>query len=104
MSKLAVAKEALKESLIGHEESVNLSAQTKARFLTHAVADAETGDLYLGPDEFLKAVVPGDEDFVSQPWGESEKYLPLHLYRYNHLDIRSTDLISLATLRPSSPH
>jgi hypothetical protein len=72
-SKIAVAKEALKESLIGHEDSVGLSAHTKARFLTHAVADAESGELYLGPEEFLKAVVPKDEDFVSQhnlPGGE----------------------------------
>lgn len=66
MSTFAVAKEALKETLIGSEDPVQLSASTKARFLTHAIADTETGDLYLGPDEFLKAVVPGDEDFVSQ--------------------------------------
>lgn len=72
-SKIAVAKEALKEGLIGHEDSVGLSAHTKARFLTHAVADAETGELYLGPEEFLKAVMPKGEDFVSQHLPEGKK-------------------------------
>ncbi|KAF5003566.1 hypothetical protein FDECE_9893 [Fusarium decemcellulare] len=63
MSKLAVATEAVKESLIGTHEPEQLSAHSKARFIKHAVKDAETGDLYLGPDEFINAITPKGEDF-----------------------------------------
>lgn len=67
MSKIAVATEAVKETLIGTHQDTTLqaSAQTKARFVAHAVKDAETGELYLGLDEFVTAVAPKDEDFVS---------------------------------------
>lgn len=58
-------KEAVKESLVGTQEPVPLSSQTKARFTSHAVKDPETGDLFLGPNEFIEAVAPADEDFVS---------------------------------------
>ncbi|KXH48812.1 hypothetical protein CSIM01_12473 [Colletotrichum simmondsii] len=63
MSKAAAVKEAVKESLLGTEEPVQLSAQTKARFVANAVKDEVSGELYMGPDEFTKAVAPEDEDF-----------------------------------------
>src|SRR4051812_10738522 len=68
MSKVAKVKEAVKETLVGSEESepALLSVQTKARFNSHAIKDAETGELFLGPDEFINAVAPPDEDYVSQ--------------------------------------
>ena len=60
-------KEAVKESLVGTEEPVaQLSAQTRLRFTNNAVKDPETGELYMGPDEFIKAVAPSDEDYVSR--------------------------------------
>ena len=62
-------KEAVKESLVGTQEPVKVSLQTKARFNSHAVKDPETGELFLGPDEFIDAVAPADEDFVSFPLG-----------------------------------
>lgn len=65
MSKAAAVKEAVKESLVGHDEPVQLSAQTKARFTSNAVKDPETGELYMGPDEFINAVAPKKEDYVS---------------------------------------
>ncbi|KAJ3458565.1 hypothetical protein MRS44_012674 [Fusarium solani] len=63
MSKLAVATEAVKETLVGTHEPEQLSAHSKARFIKHAVKDAESGDLFLGPDEFINAVAPKGEDF-----------------------------------------
>ncbi|KAF4973602.1 hypothetical protein FZEAL_9280 [Fusarium zealandicum] len=63
MSKLAVATEAVKEAVIGTTEPEHLSAQSKARFAQHAVKDAESDDLYLGPDQFIDAVAPKGEDF-----------------------------------------
>lgn len=65
MTKVAAVKEAVKESLIGSFEPVKLSVQTKARFNTHAVKDAETGELFMGLDQFIDAIAPADEDYVS---------------------------------------
>ncbi|KAK7749710.1 mitochondrial aspartate-glutamate transporter agc1 [Cytospora paraplurivora] len=63
MSKAVAVKEAVKESLIGSEEPVQVSTQTKARFNHNALKDPETGELFLGPDEFINAVAPPDEDY-----------------------------------------
>jgi len=72
MAKAAAVKEAVKESLIGTQEHVQPSVQTKARFASHAIKDEETGELYMGADEFINAVAPPDEDYVSwhspNPW------------------------------------
>jgi hypothetical protein len=66
MSQIAVVKEAVKETLVGTtDEATQLSAQTKARFLSKAVKDDSTGELYLGPSEFIDAVAPNSEDYVS---------------------------------------
>jgi len=70
-SKVATVKEVVKETLVGHKEpepeAEKLSTQTKARFTKHAVPDAETGELFLGHQEFIDAVAPPEEDYVSQP-------------------------------------
>lgn len=62
---MTTVKEAVKESLVGVEEPVQLSAQTRARFTSHAIKDPETGELYLGPEQFISAIAPKDEDYVS---------------------------------------
>lgn len=66
----AAVKEAVKETLIGSDEhaaagQVQPTAQTKARFTRYAVQDSETGELFLGPDQFIDAVAPPHEDYVS---------------------------------------
>lgn len=67
MSKVTGVKEAAKDALLGTtEEPVQLSAQAKARFMSHAVKDPETGEFYMGAEEFLNAVAPKDGDYVSQ--------------------------------------
>ncbi|KAK0719831.1 mitochondrial carrier domain-containing protein [Lasiosphaeris hirsuta] len=67
MSKVATVKEAVKGTLIGTQEATpeaaQLSAQTKARFNTHAIKDDETGELCLGPEQFIDAVAPPEEDY-----------------------------------------
>lgn len=65
MSKVATVKEAVKETLVGSHEPAQLSTQTKARFNRHAIKDAETGELYMGPEQFINAVAPPHEDYVS---------------------------------------
>ncbi|KAK8066446.1 hypothetical protein PG997_013193 [Apiospora hydei] len=63
MSVPTTVKEAVKESLLGTEEPVELSAKTRAYFVNHAVKDPESGELYMGEDEFVNAIAPQDEDY-----------------------------------------
>ena len=65
MPNVAIVKEAVKETLIGSKEPDAPNAQVKARFLSHATKDAQTGELYMGPDQFIDAIAPPDEDYVS---------------------------------------
>lgn len=65
MASAAVVKETLKEAVVGSDEPAQLSAQSKARFTSNAVKDPETGELYMGSDEFISAITPSTEDFVS---------------------------------------
>lgn len=66
MAALTKAKEAVKESLLGTEEpeGVKLSAQIRATFLQHARKDSETGELFMGKEEFVNAIAPKNEDYV----------------------------------------
>ncbi len=73
MSQIQLVKEAVKEAVVGSGESTQISAQTRAHFLSNAVKDPETGELYMGNDEFIDAVAPKSEDFVSQ---SQLSYLP----------------------------
>ncbi|PHH88659.1 hypothetical protein CDD83_7261 [Cordyceps sp. RAO-2017] len=63
MSKVTVVKEAVKETLMGSDEPTQLSAQSRARFISNAVKDPDTGELYMGPDEFINAIAPRNEDY-----------------------------------------
>ncbi|KAL2119524.1 hypothetical protein VTJ04DRAFT_6485 [Mycothermus thermophilus] len=62
-SKVTTVKEAVKETLVGSQEPAQLSAQTRARFNRHAVKDPETGELFLGPEQFVDAIAPPNEDY-----------------------------------------
>jgi hypothetical protein len=44
---------------------VQLSAQSKATFEKNARRDEETGELFMGEEEFVDAVAPKGEDYVS---------------------------------------
>lgn len=60
------AKELVKEALVGTEADVQLSAQCKATFDKNARKDEATGELFMGEEEFINAVAPPTEDYVSQ--------------------------------------
>ena len=82
-------KEVVKESLLGHEETTQLSTQTRTRFMKNAVLNAETGELAMGPVEFINAIAPEGEDFVSPfPYPPFSAFFPPCLL-----------LLSLALLR-----
>ncbi|PQE28342.1 mitochondrial carrier protein [Rutstroemia sp. NJR-2017a BBW] len=65
MTDLTTAKELVKESLLGSEVAgdIQLSAQSKATFEKNAQKDAETGELFMGEEEFVNAIAPRDEDY-----------------------------------------
>ena len=65
-SKVTAAKEKVKESLIGVEDDQQQpSDQIREEFMRHAAKDQESGELYMGEAEFVNAIAPVDEDYVS---------------------------------------
>jgi solute carrier family 25 aspartate/glutamate transporter 12/13 len=63
---MASVKEAVKESLVGTTiEEPGLSKQIRANFLRHARKDEETGELYMTESDFVEAIAPKHEDYVS---------------------------------------
>jgi solute carrier family 25 aspartate/glutamate transporter 12/13 len=58
-------KEGVKESLLGVEEDPQLLDVTRAEFARHATKDEDTGELYMTEKEFVDAVAPEGEDYVS---------------------------------------
>lgn len=67
MPDITTAKEAVKESLLGAETAgePQLSAQSKATFEKNARRDEKSGELFMGEEEFIDAVAPKGEDYVS---------------------------------------
>jgi solute carrier family 25 aspartate/glutamate transporter 12/13 len=67
MPDITTAKEAVKESLLGAETAgeEQLSAQSKATFEKNARRDEKSGELFMGEEEFINAVAPKGEDYVS---------------------------------------
>lgn len=65
VEKLESAKEATKESLIGVDLESQSSEQSHTEFMQHAKKDEDTGEYYMGEKEFVDAVAPEGEDYVS---------------------------------------
>lgn len=70
MADITAVKEAVKESLLGTDitAEVQLSAQSRATFEKNARKDdgeGGDGELYMGEEEFVNAVAPETEDYVS---------------------------------------
>jgi solute carrier family 25 aspartate/glutamate transporter 12/13 len=61
---MASVKETVKETLVGSKEAPELSHQARSIFVRHAQKD-ENGDLFMTEDEFINAVAPKQEDYVS---------------------------------------
>lgn len=61
---MAAVTESIKESLVGTTEEPRLSKEVSANFLKHAKPD-EKGELYMGEAEFIDAIAPAEEDYVS---------------------------------------
>ena len=62
---MATAKQAIKESLLGTTREPELSQQTKATFDRNARQDEATGDFYMTEEDFVNAIAPANENYVS---------------------------------------
>ena len=62
---MATAKEAIKESLLGTTTEPELSQQTKATFDRNARQDEVTGEYLMTEADFVDAIAPADENYVS---------------------------------------
>ena len=65
---MASVKQAVKASLVGTEESpesIQLSQQVKKNFTQYARKDEESGDLYMTEEDFVNAIAPKNQDYVS---------------------------------------
>lgn len=63
MSKVTAA---VKATLVGtQEEELAVSQQIKTNFIQHARKDESSGELYMTEDEFIDAIAPKHQDYVS---------------------------------------
>ena len=63
---MSTAKAAVKESLLGVEKEPDFTLQSKANFERNARQDEETGELFMTEDEFINAIAPSSENYVSR--------------------------------------
>ena len=62
---MATVKTAVKESLLGATLEPEISSQSKATFDRNSREDEETGERYMSEEDFVNAVAPASEDYVS---------------------------------------
>ena len=62
---MANIQEAVKESLLGTTREPELSTQTRVAFDQNAKQDEATGEFYMSESEFVDAIAPKGEDYVS---------------------------------------
>lgn len=65
---MASVKQAVKASLVGTDntpDSIQLSQQVKANFMQYARQDGKLGDLYMTEEDFINAIAPKNQDYVS---------------------------------------
>ncbi len=63
---MASVKETIKASLVGTSAPESpMTKQVHSRFLQHARADDKTGELYMTEEDFINAIAPQKEDYVS---------------------------------------
>ena len=62
---MATATMAIKESLLGATLEPEISSQSKATFDRNSRQDEETEERYMNEEDFVNAVAPASEDYVS---------------------------------------
>ena len=64
---MATVTEAVKETLVGITIEPELSQEVRATFDRYSIQDEETGERYMTEKEFVNAIAPINEDYVSSP-------------------------------------
>lgn len=64
---MATVSEQMGEVLLGTTDEPQLSHLTRAAFMKHAQKDHASDDYFLNEDQFIDAVAPESEDYVSKP-------------------------------------
>lgn len=72
---MATAKQAIKETLLGTTREPELSQQTKATFDRNSRQDEATGDFYMTEEDFVNAIAPASENYVSSGVAQSNNWL-----------------------------
>ncbi len=85
---MATAKIAIKESLLGTTREPELSTQTKATFDRHARQGGETQEPFMTEEDFVNAVAPESENYVSST--NRSSYLHLTAYKGDLTDSPGT--------------
>ena len=62
---MSTVKASLKESVLGAEKELGLSLQSKATFDKNARQDEATGESYMTEEDFVNAIAPESENYVS---------------------------------------
>ena len=65
---MATARLAVKESLLGTTREPELSAQARTTFDLNARLDETTQELCMTEEDFVNAVAPSSENYVSTRW------------------------------------
>jgi solute carrier family 25 aspartate/glutamate transporter 12/13 len=70
MAEISKAKVVVKEKLLGTDktEEVKLSAHAKSTFDKFARRDKDSGEQFMNQEDFINAIAPVDEDYVSLSW------------------------------------
>ena len=61
---MATVTEAVKESLVGKTQPLDLTNEARVTFLAHA-QEGEDGEMFMNKDGFIDAIAPEGEDYVS---------------------------------------
>ena len=77
---MATVAESVKGSLLGISLPDQLSPSSRTTFLKHARRDDETDELYMGEEEFVNAIAPPDQDYVSLALSISSRQSMLTLH------------------------
>ena len=62
---MATVQQAISETLVGTTREPQLSQQTRATFDSHARKDGDDGELYMLEEDFVDAIAPKTENYVS---------------------------------------
>ena len=62
---MATVVESVKETLVGTEDEMGLSSVMRGEFMQNAVKDESSDEWYMGEKQFVDAIAPEGEDYVS---------------------------------------